>query len=84
MNSTSNIKREKNVISAFKSPKSCFNQPSCKAKMLAVNLFSANHKYSHRDGGDAGGVTGEKAAKPVTAVQDCVVTFGNVKPLDIK
>ena len=32
----------------------------------------------------SGGVTAEKAAKPVTAVEDCVVTFGIVKPLDIK
>ena len=29
-----------------------------------------------------GGVTGKKAAKPVTAVQDCVLKFVSVKPLD--
>lgn len=36
-----------------------------------------------RSGGerDGGGVTGERASKPVTAVQACVSTF--VKPLNI-
>lgn len=32
-------------------------------------------------GGD--GVTDGKAAKPVTAAQDCISTIVNVKPLDI-
>ena len=34
-------------------------------------------------GGDGGGVTGEKSAKPVTTVQDCVSTFSNLTPLDL-
>lgn len=34
-------------------------------------------------GGNGGGVTGEKAAKPVTAAQDWVSTFVNVTQLDI-
>lgn len=33
--------------------------------------------------GDAGGVTVDEAAKPMTAVQDCVLTFVSVKSLDI-
>lgn len=32
--------------------------------------------------GDAGGVTVDEAAKPMTAVQDCVLTFVSKKPLD--
>lgn len=32
---------------------------------------------------DAGGGKGKKAAKPVTAVQDCVITSVSVKPPDI-
>lgn len=31
-------------------------------------------------GGDGGEGKGERAAKPMTAVQDCVITFVSVKP----
>lgn len=33
-----------------------------------------------RGGVDGGGVNVKEAAKPPTAVQDCVLTFVNVKP----
>lgn len=36
-----------------------------------------------RAGRDGGGVTGEQAAKPSTAVQLCVSIFVSGKPLDI-
>ena len=36
-----------------------------------------------RLGGDGGGVTGEVAAKALTAVQDCISSFVSVTPLDI-
>lgn len=34
-------------------------------------------------GEDGGGIVAYKAAKPVTAVQDCISTFLSVKLLDI-
>lgn len=33
--------------------------------------------------GDGGGVTGEKAAKPMTAVRYCVSTFVSLKQVDV-
>lgn len=33
-------------------------------------------------GGDTGGITGGKSAKPVTPVQVCVSAFVNITPLD--
>ena len=36
-----------------------------------------------KGGGDGGGVAGEKTAKPVTTVQDCVSTFVSVTLMDI-
>ena len=48
--------------------------------MLAVNVSCFQVLAG---GGDGGGDIGEKAAKPVTTVQACVLTFVRVTPLDI-
>ena len=39
--------------------------------------------FTSGGGGDGGGVTGEKAAKPVTAVSDSVSTFASKKQLEM-
>ena len=43
--------------------------------MLAVRVSAV------RGGGDGGKVSGEKPARPVTTVQDCVSVFVSVTPL---
>ena len=39
--------------------------------------------WQEDDGGDGGGVKGERAAKPATAVWHSISKFVSVKPLDI-
>lgn len=39
--------------------------------------------YQEVNGADGGEVTVEKAAKPVTTVQEGVLTFVSMKPLDV-
>lgn len=49
---------------------------------MLVTLHVSDLTVIEGGGGDVGGVTGKKAGKLVTAVQDCVSTSVSVKPQD--
>lgn len=50
---------------------------------ITMTLHIYELTFISEGGEDGGGVTGEKAAKPVTTVGDCVLTFVSATPLDI-
>ena len=49
---------------------------------LLLTLHVSDLTVIEGGGGDIGEVNGKKAAKPVTTVQDCVLTSVSVKPQD--